>query len=147
MTARKRSEELQKAKSQRIMEMVHQVLYCDTDWNEDEIYEQRFKKIIERSNLSNLTIEVDKEVGKEFKRRIERKLKGREPIDKSLAFYRILYALMPDPKTKDALFSEIEDYSEECINLNLTYMEQSDLIVKEGEFYKLSNVIKKHFAK
>ncbi|MCL0071138.1 hypothetical protein M1N41_00975 [Thermodesulfovibrionales bacterium] len=129
------------------MEMVHQVLYCDTDWNEEEVYGRRFKKIIERSNLGDLIIEVDKEVGKEFKRRIERKLKGRELIDKSLAFYRILYALMLDPKTKDSLFSEIKDYSEECINLNLTYMKQSDLIVKEGGFYKLPNVIKKCFLK
>ncbi len=125
------------------MEVVHQVLYCDTDWNEAEIYEQRFKKIIERSNLSNSPIEVDEEVSKEIKRRIERKIKGKESLDKSLIFYRILRMLIPESRTRNAILTEMENYSEECINLNLTYMEQGGLIILEGKSYNLSSVIRK----
>lgn len=122
MAARKRSKELQKAESQKIQEKVHQVLYCDTDWDEDEIYGQRFEKILHRSNLSRKTIEVDEDAAIEYKRRIERKLKGIEKLDKSLVFYKILNILLQEPMDKETLFLKIESPSAECINNNLQYL-------------------------
>lgn len=97
MTARKNSEEFQKAESQKIQEKVHQVLYCDTDWDEHEIYGLRFKRIVSRSKLDENQITVEENVAKEYRRRIERKLQGQEPLDKSLVFYKILTALNSQP--------------------------------------------------
>ena len=131
MVARKRSREIQKAASQKIQEKVHQVLFCDTDWNEDEIYGQRFERIVQRSNLQDLHIEIDDDIAIEYRQRIEKKLKGLEPLDKSLIFHKILSSLSLHPMGMDVLVSEMEDYSEECILLNLLYLEKSGLIAKK----------------
>ena len=147
MVARKRSKELQKAESQKIQEKVHQVLYCDTDWDEDEIYGLRFEKILQRSNLSRKTIEIDEDAAIEYKRRIERKLKDIEKLDKSLVFYKILSILVQEPLNKETLFLEIESNSEECIDNNLQYLEKSGLLKLEGDKYKVSNHIKKLLLK
>jgi hypothetical protein len=147
MAARKRSKELQKAESQKIQEKVHQVLYCDTAWDEDEIYGQRFERILHRSNLSRKTIEVDKDAAIEYKKRIERKLKGIEKLDKSLVFYKILNILVQEPLNKETLFLKIESHSEECIDNNLQYLEKSGLLEVDGDKYIGSNHIKKLLLK
>src|SRR4030042_3880214 len=97
MTARKRSKEAQKAQRQKVQEKVHQVLYCDADWTEHEVYSLRFKKIIERSNINETSIHIDEDVVREYKKRIGRKLAGKEPPDKSLVFFKILIALNNGP--------------------------------------------------
>ncbi|MDN3511261.1 MAG: hypothetical protein NG784_08140 [Candidatus Jettenia sp.] len=147
MAARKRSKELQKAEIQKIQEKVHQVLYCDTNWDEDEIYKQRFEKILHRSNLIRETIEVDEDAVIEYKNRIERKLKGIEKLDKSLAFYKILNILTQEPMDKKTLFLMIESHSQECIDNNLQYLEKSGVLEVNGNKYKVSNHIKKLLLK
>lgn len=147
MAARKRSKELQKAESQKVQEKVHQVLYCDTDWDEDEIYSQRFEKILHRSNLSRKTIEIDEVAAIEYKRRIERKLKGIEELDKSLVFYKILNILAQKPMNQETLFIALETHSADCINNNLQYLEKSGALEADGDKHKVSNHIRKLLLK
>jgi|SRR3989304_806414 len=147
MTARKRSKEIRKAASQKVLEEVHRALYCDSDWDEDEVYGQRFKKIVERSNLDGKTFKVEAETAKEYRRRIERKVNGLEPLDKSLIFYRILTILERTPMSMDMLLSEIDNSSEWCISLNMALLEMSGLVEKSSEAYKVSISGKKLFLK
>jgi len=94
-----------------------------------------------------LHIEIDDDIAIEYRRRIEKKLKGMEILDKSLVFYKILSSLYHRPMSMDVLTSEMEDYSEECILLNLLYLEKSGLIAKNGDEYKLSNFVRKLYLK
>jgi len=64
-----------------------------------------------------------------------------------LVFYKILSSLYHRPMSMDVLTSEMEDYSEECILLNLLYLEKSGLIAKNGDEYKLSNFVRKLYLK
>ncbi|MCF6148680.1 MAG: hypothetical protein E3K37_08470 [Candidatus Kuenenia sp.] len=147
MSARKRSKELQKAEIQKVQEKVHQVLYCDTNWDEDGIYRLRFEEILHRSNLSRKTIEIDEDAAIEYKRRVERKLKGIEELDKSLVFYKILNILVQEPMNKETLFIALENHSEDCINNNLQYLEKSGALEADGDKHKVSNHIRKLLLK
>jgi len=143
MNARRRSREIQLAKSQKVQEVVHQVLYCDTDWNEYEIYGQRFQEIIGRSEIAETSIDIDDDVVSEFKRRIERKLKGIEPLDKSLLFYRILDLIRSSTINRESILSELEAFSEYCVDNNLNFLEESGYIKRDGELYRISVSVKK----
>lgn len=132
---------------QKIQEKVHQILYCDTNWDEDEIYKRRFEKILHRSNLNGKTIEIDEDAAIEYKSRIERKLKGIEKLDKSLVFYKILNILLQEPMDKETLFLKIESPSVKCIDNNLQYLEKSGVLETDGDKYKVSNHIKKLLLK
>lgn len=131
------------AKRQKVLETVHQVLYCDVAWNESEIDGQRFRRIIERSNLDGVVIEVDEAVAREFRQRVQGKLKGTVPLNKSLLFNRIPELLNSNPISRETLFSKLSDFSKKCINDNLLCLEKGKLITKEGELYKLANHSKK----
>ncbi len=100
-----------------------------------------------RSNLDENQIAVEENVAKEYRRRIEKKLRGQETLDKSLAFYKILTVLDSQPRNQSTLISEMDDHSEECIPQNLYYLEASGLIEKSNEEYKLSRSTKKLFLK
>lgn len=123
------------------------VLYCDTEWDEHEIYEKRFKQIIKRSEISELQIETDQDVIREFKRRVDKKLRGTEPLDKSLLFYRILNFLKSKHESRENILSELEIYSEHCVDDNLSFLEQSGYIELDGKLYKLSPNTRKLLTK
>ena len=108
-----------------------------------EVYKRRFEKILKRANLHDLHIEIDEDAAIEYKRRIVRKLKGIEKLDKSLVFYKILNILVQEPLNKETLFLEIESHSEECIDNNLQYLEKSRVLEVAGDKYIVSNHIKK----
>jgi hypothetical protein len=143
MNARRRSREIQLAKSQKVQEVVHQVLYCDTDWNEYEIYGRRFQKIVGRSEIDETSINVDDDVVSEFKRRVERKLKGIEPLDKSLLFYRILDLIGSRAINRESILSELEDFSEHCVDNNMIFLEECGCIEQDGKSFRLSPSTKK----
>jgi len=102
---------------------------------------------VERSNLDGKTFKVEAETAKEYRRRIERKVNGLEPLDKSLIFYRILTILERTPMSMDMLLSEIDNSSEWCISLNMALLEMSGLVEKSSEAYKVSISGKKLFLK
>ena len=143
MNARRRSREIQLAKSQKVQEVVHQVLYCDTDWNEYEIYGRRFQEIIGRSEIDETSINIDDDVVSEFKRRVERKLKGIEPLDKSLLFYRILDLIGSGAINRANILSELEVFSEHCVDNNMIFLEESGYIEQDGKNFRLSPSAKK----
>lgn len=97
--------------------------------------------------MSRKTIEVDEDAAIEYKRRVERKLKGIEKLDKSLVFYKILNILLQEPMDKETLFLKIESPSAECINNNLQYLEKSGALEVARDKYKVSNHIKKLILK
>lgn len=135
------------AKSQKIQEQIHRILYCDTDWQEHDIYMHRFRKIVDRSDLNEEFITIDSELIKEFKRRVERKLNGNELLDKSLVFYQILNSIYLSEKTN---YNELKDKilcSENCLRINLTYLEKSAMIERTEAAYRLSNKTKKLILK
>lgn len=100
-----------------------------------------------RSNLDQNQIAVEENVAKEYRRRIEKKLRGQEALDKSLTFYKILTALDSQPRSRSTLIVEMDDHSEECISQNLYYLEASGLIEKSDEEYRLSHFTKKLLLK
>jgi len=79
----------------------------------------------------------------EFKRRIERKLKGIEPLDKSLLFYRILDLIRSSTINRESILSELEAFSEYCVDNNLNFLEESGYIKRDGELYRISVSVKK----
>ena len=148
MIARKNSEEFRKAKSQRIQEKVHQILYCDTDSDEHEVYGERFNQIIKRSNLDESRIKIDEDIAKEYRKRIEKKLRGQESLDKSLIFYNILTLLEFQPKNQQTLITEMVGHSTECIMQNLNNLRASGLVIKgEKGYYMLTTYAKKLLLK
>jgi hypothetical protein len=98
-------------------------------------------------NLSKEFIEGDENAVLEYRRRIERKLTGKEILDKSLIFYKILSNLNQKAMSKEMLLIEMEHHSDECIENNLKYLGKSGLIEREGDKYKLSYHIKKLLLK
>jgi len=90
---------------------------------------------------------MDEDVVREYKRRIERKLAGKEPLDKSLVFFKILTALNNSPMCKEKLLSQLDQHSEECISINLIYMEKSGLIEKDSEDFRMTFATKKLLIK
>jgi len=126
---------------------VHQILFYDTDWNEHEVYGRRFRKIVERSGLIGLNINVEVDVVAEFGKRVEKKLNGKEPLDKSLIFYKIITCLCFDSMSAERVFSELSDFTEEGVLRNLIYLEQAGFIIKKTGNYELSRKTKKIYIK
>jgi len=79
----------------------------------------------------------------EFKRRVERKLKGIELFDKSLLFYRILDLIGSMTINRANILSELEAFSEYCVDNNLNFLEKSGYIEQDGKKFKLSPSAKK----
>ncbi|MBE9547207.1 MAG: hypothetical protein IMF10_06910, partial [Proteobacteria bacterium] len=55
---------------------------------------------------------------------IERKLKGIEPLDKSLLFYRILDLIGSMAINRANILSELEVFSEHCVDNNVIFLEE-----------------------
>lgn len=134
---------MKKAKSQKVQEITQEILYCETGWHEHEIYGQRFRKIIDRSSLDEGEIKVDEETAKEYRRRVIRKLNGKEPLDKNLLFYGILATLCGGGRSEAALVSLFDDHKPGNLRRNLYYLERCGLIEKEGEEYRILPKFKK----
>jgi len=103
--------------------------------------------MLRRANLHDLHIDVDDNVALEYKRRIERKLKGKEILDKSLIFYKILNYLQDQPMSIEMIASELENHSEECVCNNLIYMEKCGMIGNSDGKFKMTTYAKKLFIK
>ena len=69
---------------------------------------------------------------------IERKLKGIEPLDKSLLFYRILDLIGFRAINRGSILSELETFSEYCVDNNLSFLEESAYIEQDGKNFRLS---------
>jgi len=102
---------------------------------------------VERSGISEIPNSVDEDVIREFKRRVEKKLKGQEPLDKSLAFYNILESLQHHGKTPGNILSELDVHTEQCVDNNMNFLEKSGYIEKGEELYRLSAFGRKLFIK
>jgi len=81
---------------------------------------------------------VEEALVKEYRKRIEMKLSGKELLDKSLVFYRILSILNNGSKTRKELLSEL-GHSEECIENNLLYLEKSGFVKQLADKFSLSS--------
>ncbi len=138
---------MQQAKSQKIQKEAQEVLYCDTGWNEHEIYGQRFSRIVKRSGIDETVVVVDDEVAKEYGKRIRRKMTGSEKLDKSLLFYRVFETLTTGGKTEDALITLFDSHQPENIRKNLYYLDKCGFVEKNGVNYQLSIATRKLLLK
>lgn len=92
-------------------------------------------------------MEIDEEVAAEFGKRVKMKLSGKEPLDKSLVFYRILDMLNKGAKSANAVVAELDANNSECVLKNLACLEESGFIESVDDRYKLSGQIKKFLIK
>ena len=69
---------------------------------------------------------------------IERKLKGIESLDKSLLFYRILDLIGFRAINRGSILSELEAFSEYCVDNNLSFLEENGYIEQDGKNFRLS---------
>ncbi|MDD5090173.1 MAG: hypothetical protein PHQ23_04575 [Candidatus Wallbacteria bacterium] len=114
---------------------MHQALFCDTDWDEDGIYGQRFRQIAERSGIDEDALNVKNEVIDEYRKRIADLLSGKKPKDKGLIWYKILSALIQAPLNHEELSDALPENSAECMERNLELLEKAGFIqVEEGKF-------------
>lgn len=136
------------AKRQKVLEAVHQLLYCDTSWREDEIYGRRFARILERIGLSgNHAAMVDEELVIEYRKRVEGFLHGRETIDKSLIYFRIISTLFRQGMVADDLVAELEPHDVEGALSNLSFLEKGRFIEKINSEYRLTGRTRKLLIK
>lgn len=110
------------------------------------MYGRRFAKIMERSQLDDPPMKIDEEVAKEFGKRVKMKLGGKEPLDKSLVFYRILNVLHNGTKPADAIATELDMKDPDCVLKNLACLEESGFIECVDGKYKLTGQTKKFFT-
>lgn len=92
-------------------------------------------------------MEIDEEVAAEFGKRIKMKLNGKEPLDKSLVFYRILDVLHSGTKSANAVVAELDANNPECVLKNLACLEESGFIECVDDIYKLTGQTKKSLIK
>ena len=136
MVARKASGEKEKARRQKILETVHQVLYCDKEWKEAEIYARRFSEILRRAGLPPDFPVPREETVAEYSKRVVRLLSGKAPLDRSLAFFRILATLVARNCSEEELIDLLgSQNTADGIRQNLAFLlEGGFLETIEGKF-------------